>query len=103
MCNACGFPPALVHWTDAGGATPQERLRIRFARIGVLNSLLAEVGLKAVDNGIAPGIQLHDLSGRSINCPTLEDLWQGVEALSGAPYDPLGALTGNPVQRGSDA
>lgn len=89
MCSACGFPPAVGHWTDAGGQTPAERLRIRFQRIAVLNSLLDPMGLRTRDTGALPGIQVFDKTGRIRLCHTLEDVWSEVEVLSGTAVDPL--------------
>ena len=96
MCSACGYPPAVGHWTDAGGRTPQDRLRIRFERLAILNGALAGSGLKASDNGIIPGIQLCDATGYVVRCHTLEDVWKSVEALTGKPFDPLAPGGENP-------
>lgn len=89
MCSACGFPPAIGHWTDAGGSNPNERLRIRFRRISTLNAVVKPLGLTARDLGTQPGIQLSDATGRTRHCPTLEDFWNEVSALTGADFDPL--------------
>jgi len=91
MCSACGFPPAVGHWTDAGGATPAERLRIRFARAALLNDLLKPLGVVAQDLGVMPGVQLSNRTGQTKLCQTLEEVWAQVELLTGAPFDPLTA------------
>ena len=89
MCSACGFPPAVGHWTDAGGATPHERLKIRFARVNLIIKLLKPLGLTATDAGTSPGIQLSNGMGKTIICPTIEDVWMQVEIFTGKSYDPL--------------
>ena len=40
MCASCGFPAAPGHWTEAGAATAPDRLRARFRRAQVLQSVL---------------------------------------------------------------
>jgi len=92
MCSACGFPPAVGHWTDAGGQTAPERLRIRFARVALLNDLLKPIGLGARDLGVQPGIQVFNGMGQTNLCQTLEEVWDQVETLSGAPFDPLSVV-----------
>ncbi len=92
MCAACGFPPAVGHWTDAGGETTQERLRIRFARAALLNDLLKPLGLKARDLGSQPGIQVSNGMGKTKICRTVEDVWEQVELFTGKPFDPLTAV-----------
>ncbi len=92
MCSACGFPPAVGHWTDAGGDTPAQRLRIRFARVALLNDLLKPIGLGARDLGVQPGIQVFNGMGQTVLCQTLEDVWDQVAALTGAPFDPLSVV-----------
>lgn len=92
MCSACGFPPAVGHWTDAGGQTPPERLRIRYSRVALLNDLLKPLGLGARDLGIQPGIQVSNGMGKTILCQTLEEVWDQVEALTGASFDPLNVV-----------
>jgi len=89
MCSACGFPPALGHWTDAGGETAHERLRIRFARVDLLNELLRPLGLSARDLGSQPGIQVSNGMGQTKICQTVEDVWQQVELFTGRAFDPL--------------
>ncbi len=89
MCSACGYPPAAGHWTDAGGQTPTERLRIRFARAALLNELLKSKGLTARDLGMQPGIQISNGMGQTKICQTLEEIWDQVETFSSTPFDPL--------------
>ena len=89
MCSACGFPPAVGHWTDAGGARYHERLKIRFARANLINKLLMPLGITARDAGTSPGIQLSNGLGKTIICPTIEDVWKQVEIFTGNSYDPL--------------
>lgn len=89
MCSACGFPAALGHWTEAGAATPHDRLRERFARVQVLQKVLKGSGVSAHDGGMVPGIQVMSLSGAQTIVPDLEALWGEVHALRGRPFDPL--------------
>ncbi len=89
MCSACGFPPAIGHWTDAGGDTAHDRLRIRFARVALLNDLLKPLGLGARDLGSQPGIQVFNAMGQTRICQTVEEVWAQVEAFTGKPFDPL--------------
>lgn len=89
MCNACGNPAVPGHWTEAGTATPGDRLRARFARAGLLDGLLRPYGLAAHDGGVVPGIQLSTLSGATTIVPDLGALWAEAERLVGRPIDPL--------------
>lgn len=89
MCNACGNPAAPGHWTDAGAATPGDRLRARFHRAAVLDRLLRPYGLSAHDGGAIPGIQLSTLTGAQTIVHNLEELWAEAERLLGRPIDPL--------------
>jgi len=89
MCNACGFPAAPGHWTEAGAATPHDRLRARFRRAQLLRDLLRPYGLTVHDGGQVPGIQLSTLSGIHAILPDLQALWAEAERLTGAPIDPL--------------
>lgn len=89
MCNACGNPAVPGHWTDAGSATPGDRLRARFHRAGVLNAILRPYGLSAHDGGVVPGIQLSTLSGAQVIVPDLNAVWTEAERLLGHPIDPL--------------
>lgn len=89
MCSACGFPAAPGHWTEAGAATPHDRLRERFRRVQVLQKVLQGSGVTAHDGGMVPGIQVMSLSGAQSIEPDLEALWKAVEALRGRPFDPF--------------
>ena len=89
MCSACGFPSRPGHWTDAGGATPSERLRLRFARVAAINRLLAPYGLKAHDDGVTPGLQLFAPGGARELVADLEALWSAAARLVDQPIDPL--------------
>lgn len=89
MCNACGNPAVPGHWTEAGAATPGDRLRARFHRAALLNKLLRPFGLTAHDGGVVPGIQLSTLSGNQSIVPDLSALWVEAERLIGRPIDPL--------------
>ena len=89
MCSSCGFPAAPGHWTEAGAATPHDRLRARFRRAQVLQSVLPAYGLTAHDGAQVPGIQLGTLSGNNTIVRDLEEVWAEAERLSGKPIDPL--------------
>lgn len=89
MCNACGFPSAPGHWTEAGAATPHDRMRARFRRAQILQELLPAYGLTARDDGQIPGIQLATLSGNQSIVPDLEAVWTEAERLTGKSIDPL--------------
>jgi len=89
MCSACGYPAALGHWTEAGAATPHDRLRERFRRVQVLQKVLKGSGVTAHDGGVVPGIQVMSLSGAQTIVPDLEALWSEVEGYRGRPFDPL--------------
>ena len=89
MCSACGFPAAPGHWTEAGAATPHDRLRARFRRAALLQALLPAYGLTAHDGGQVPGIHLSTLSGAQSILPDLAALWAEAERLTGAAIDPL--------------
>ncbi len=89
MCNACGHPAAPGHWTDAGANTPGDRLRARFHRATLLNSVLKPYGLSVHDGGVVPGIQVGTLSGAQTIVENLQDLWVEAERLAGHPIDPL--------------
>jgi len=89
MCNACGNPAAPGHWTEAGAATPGDRLRARFHRAALLNTVLKPYGLTAHDGGVVPGIQMGTLSGAQTIVHNLEEVWEEAARLAGAPIDPL--------------
>ncbi len=89
MCSGCGAPPVPGHWTDAGGATPADRLRIRAARAQVLGRVLSDHGLRAADGMLVPGLTLSASGGRQVLVPDLDALWSAAERLTGRPVDPL--------------
>ncbi len=89
MCASCGFPAIPGHWTEAGAATPHDRLRERFRRMQILQSVLRGTGVSTHDGGLIPGIQVMSLSGAQAIVPDLDALWVEVEKLSGRPFDPL--------------
>ena len=62
---------------------------IRFARANLINKLLKPLGITATDAGTSPGIQLSNGMGKTVICPTIEDVWRQVEIFTGNPYDPL--------------
>ena len=94
MCSACGFPPALGHWTDAGGETAHDRLRIRFSRAALLAKLVQPMGAKVADLGSQPGLQISNGLGQTVICENLEEVWAQIEALTGVPFDPLTSALG---------
>lgn len=89
MCSACGFPARPGHWTDAGGGTPGDRLRLRFVRLAAVNRLLAPWGLKAHDDGVTPGLQLFAPGGQRALVADLAELWDVASRLAGEAIDPL--------------
>ncbi|MEM8871753.1 MAG: hypothetical protein AAGB10_12930 [Pseudomonadota bacterium] len=89
MCSSCGFPAAPGHWTEAGAATPHDRLRERFRRVAMLGDLLRPLGISVYDGGLVPGIQVMGAGGGAVIVPDLEALWSEVERLTGRPFDPL--------------
>lgn len=93
MCNACGFPTRPGHWTDAGLATPHDRLRARFRRAAILRAVLKQYGLTAHDDGSTAGIVLSTLSGASVIVDDLESLWLQAARLAGRPVDPLAGFS----------
>jgi hypothetical protein len=89
MCSACGFPAAPGHWTEAGAATPHDRLRERFRRMQVLQKVLKGSGVSVHDGGMVPGIQVMSASGAQTIVPDLEAVWGEVEKLRGLVIDPF--------------
>jgi hypothetical protein len=89
MCSACGFPAAPGHWTEAGAATPHDRLRERFRRMQVLQKVLKGSGVSVHDGGMVPGIQVMSASGAQTIVPDLEAVWGEVEKLRGHVIDPF--------------
>jgi hypothetical protein len=91
MCAGCGYPPAPGHWTDGGAVDPGERIRARFRRAEVLNTVLRPYGLTAHDGGLIPGILIATLSGSQVIADDLAGVWVAAERLAGMPVDPLDA------------
>jgi len=89
MCANCGYPAAPGHWTDAGASDPGERMRARFRRARLLNTILRPYGLTAHDGGLIPGVQIATLSGRHEIARDLAEVWVAAERFAGAPVDPL--------------
>jgi len=89
MCASCGFPAAPGHWTEAGAATLSDRVRARFRRAQVLQSVLPAYGLTAHDGATVPGIQIATRFGAEEIVPNLEQVWATAERLAGGPIDPL--------------
>ena len=89
MCNACGFPAAPGHWIDAGAISAGDRLRLRFARLAVVNRLLAPYGLSARDDGATPGLQLFAPGGEWVLVPDLDALWREASRMARGPVDPM--------------
>ena len=91
MCNACGYPARAGHWTDAGLATAQDRIRARFRRAAVLARVLRAYGLTAHDEGVTDGLVLSTLSGASVIVTDPAQLWPTIERLARRAFDPLAA------------
>ena len=90
MCANCGFPAAPGHWTEAGfGNTPHDRIRARFRRVQILQSILPAFGLTAHDNIHTPGIVLGTMTGNQTIVADLTELWKTAETLGNAAVDPL--------------
>jgi mannose/cellobiose epimerase-like protein (N-acyl-D-glucosamine 2-epimerase family) len=89
MCSACGFPAAPGHWTEAGAADAPGRLRARFRRAQILQSVLPVYGLTAHDGAQVHGIQISTLSGDHTIARDLAEVWATAERLTGSPIDPL--------------
>ena len=73
MCANCGFPAAPGHWTEAGAATAPERLRARFRRAQVLQTVLSGYGLTAHDDGVIPGITVATKTGNHVMAADLAE------------------------------
>jgi hypothetical protein len=89
MCSACGAPPVPGHWTDAGGDTPADRLRIRAKRAQLLARVLAPHHLTARDGMLGPGLVVSASGGRQVLVADLDALWAAAARLSGRAVDPL--------------
>jgi hypothetical protein len=89
MCSACGFPTTQGHWSEAGAGDAHQRARARFIRAQKLDAVLRRHGLTAHDDGLTPGLQISDRTGRVIMARDLREVWIAVEKLIGRPIDPL--------------
>ena len=89
MCANCGLPLAPGHWTEAGSASPPERVRARFRRAQILKSILAAYGLTAYDDGVTPGLTVATRTGHNELVADLAELWSAAERMSGHVIDPL--------------
>jgi hypothetical protein len=96
MCEVCAIFGAGEHWSDFGRARNetfpfgdirfyrQERAR----RLALLGRLLAPLGV-TVEDWDGEAAMVCDRQGRSRLAPTLADVWDEAERLSGARIDPL--------------
>ena len=89
MCANCGFPSAPGHWTEAGNASASDRIRARFRRAQVLQSVLPAYGLTAHDDGSIPGLMLATRTGHQELVADLTEVWTAAERMSGLKIDPL--------------
>jgi hypothetical protein len=94
MCAFCGFPQSKGHWSEAGFADAHQRLRGRFLRAAAINKLLKPLGVTAHEDGVTPGIQLSDGTGRIEIVADLAAVWLAAEHLSGRKVDPLALSAG---------
>lgn len=98
MCDVCAVFGVGDHWTDAAklarGLFPardiQRHRRHRRGRIGLMNRLIAPLGLTCEDWD-GDGFLLADRAGRSRVAASLAEFWREAEALCGRPLDPLTA------------
>jgi hypothetical protein len=89
MCANCGLPSAPGHWTEAGLASPPERMRARFRRAQILRSVLSAYGLSAYDDAVMPGLIVATKTGHHELVADLAELWSAAERMSGRTIDPL--------------
>jgi hypothetical protein len=89
MCANCGLPSAPGHWTDAGLASPHERVRARLRRARLLQSVLSAYGLSAHDDAVMPGLMIATKTGHHELVADLAELWSAAERMSGRTIDPL--------------
>lgn len=89
MCASCGFPVAPGHWTDAGAATAQDRMRVRLRRAQLLQTILSDYGLTAWDDGVIPGITVATKTGNHVMTADLAEFWAAAERIGGRAVDPL--------------
>ena len=96
MCEVCAIFGAGEHWSDFSRQRnerfPFEDIQHdrneRRRRIAVLNTLLDPIKLD-VGDWDGETLVINDEKGRLKLAPTLGDVWQQVEALSGMKVDPL--------------
>lgn len=91
MCANCGFPSAPGHWTEAGASTATDRLRARFRRAQLLQSVLPAYGLSVHDDGVTPGVVVSDATGRHEMVDDVTQVWRIAEQMCGQSIDPLDA------------
>jgi hypothetical protein len=89
MCANCGFPAAPGHWTEAGAASATDRLRARFRRAQVLQTILSSYGLTAHDDGLIPGLTVATKTGNHVMAADLTEVWAAAERIVGKVIDPL--------------
>lgn len=89
MCANCGFPSVPGHWTEAGAETPTDRMRARFRRAQLLQSVLPAYGLSVHDDGATPGVTVSDRTGRHEMVGDVTEVWAAAERMSGHAVDPL--------------
>lgn len=89
MCANCGFPSAPGHWTEAGSASAGDRIRARFRRARILQSVLPAYGLTAYDDGVTQGLTLANRTGHHELVADLAEVWSAAERMSGRAIDPL--------------
>ncbi|MCR5857207.1 hypothetical protein [Mesorhizobium sp. J428] len=96
MCEVCAIFGAGEHWSDFGRQRnerfPFEDIQHyrdeRRRRIDILNDLLVPLVLR-VSDWDGETLALEDAKGRLKLAPSLGDVWQQIEALSGTVVDPL--------------
>lgn len=104
MCEVCAIFGAGEHWSDFSRVRNeqfpfgdiQHYRDERKQRLALLNRCLAAFGVTCTDwDGEATA--LHDAQGRFRLAPTLGDVWEQAEQLSGRIIDPLDlAFAGRP-------
>jgi len=82
VCALCGVL-LTSHWAEAGGSR-----RARFARVALLNRVLAHFGLR-LDDWSGAVYVLRDGKGRAEVVSDLGALWAAAERVAGRKLDPL--------------
>lgn len=103
MCVLCTEFMFQVHWSDRDGdgmeisSHPKDsdnarrrRMRIRFERVRLLNTVLSYYRL-TLDDWNGTKFVLRDAKGTSVLVKDLGELWLAVETLLGRRPDPLDA------------